>query len=91
LDTPSIAWIAGALENEDPLWLYKWWNANKFEYPLMAKAARDYLPVPAVEVAIERLFSGARDVLGLRRWSLKAETMRILILLKDCYKSWVGW
>ncbi|KAK9364575.1 hypothetical protein V1509DRAFT_678595, partial [Lipomyces kononenkoae] len=30
-------------------------------------AARDYLAIPASEVAVERLFSGGRDLLGLRR------------------------
>ena len=33
----------------------------------MAAAARDYLAIPASEVAVERVFSTARDVLGIRR------------------------
>ena len=30
----------------------------------MAQAARDYLLVPSADVGVERLFSGARDVLS---------------------------
>ncbi len=65
----------------------KWWKANAFDFPLMAQAARDYLPVPSAEVGVERLFSGARDVLGLRRHSMNAETMRWLMLLKGFYDN----
>ena len=50
------------------------------KHPLMAQAVRDYLPVPSAEVGIERVFSGGRDVLGLRRQSMSAETMQWLIL-----------
>ena len=32
---------------------------------------------------IERLFNIARNILGLRRMSMSAETLRALILLKD--------
>jgi hypothetical protein len=52
----------------------------------MAAAARDYLAILASEVSVERLFNAGRDVLGVRRYSMKAETMRILMLLDDVYK-----
>jgi hypothetical protein len=39
----------------------------------MAAAARDYLAIPASEVAVERVFSTARDVLGIRRFPPIAE------------------
>ena len=58
---------------------------NAFEFPLMAQALRDYLPVPSAEVGVERLFSDARNVLGIRRHCLNAETMRWLMLLKGYY------
>lgn len=51
----------------------------------MAQAVRDYSPVPSAEVGVERLFSDARDVLGLRRHRMNAETMRRLMLLKGHY------
>ena len=67
--------------------MLKWWKANTFEFPLMTRAARDYLSVPLTEVGVERVFSGARDVLGLRRQSMSADTMRSLVLLKGHYDS----
>jgi hypothetical protein len=51
----------------------------------MAQAARDYLSVPSAEVGVERQFSDARDVLGLRRHRMNAEKMRWLMLLKEVY------
>jgi hypothetical protein len=52
-------------------------------YPLMPQAVRDYLPVPSAEVGIERVFSGGRDMLGLRRQSMSVETMQWLLLLNE--------
>jgi hypothetical protein len=49
----------------DAQWVLKWWKANTFNFPLIAKAARDYLPIPSVEIGIEHEFSDARDILGL--------------------------
>jgi hypothetical protein len=67
-------------------WLFEWWRMNQDEFPRMAAAARDYLAIPASEVAVERLFNTGRDLLGLRRHSLSAETMRRLMLLRAVYK-----
>jgi hAT family protein len=72
---------------KDEGWLFSWWNTHKDEYPRMAAAARDYLAIPAAEVAVERLFSRGRDLLGIRRHSLKGETMRKVMLLRDIYSS----
>lgn len=52
----------------------------------MFAVARDYLPILGAEVDIERLFNIARDILGLRRASMSAETMRALVLVKDCIR-----
>jgi hypothetical protein len=52
----------------------------------MAKAARDILAVPASEVDVERLFSGGRDLLGIRRYALKGEMMNVLTLLKAFFE-----
>ena len=37
-------------------------------------------PVPSVEAGIERVFSGGRDMLSLRKQSMSAETMQWLML-----------
>jgi hypothetical protein len=49
----------------------------------MAKVARDYIPIPSSEADIERLFNDGRDILGVRRWSIKGNTLRTLMMLKD--------
>jgi hAT family C-terminal dimerisation region len=59
----------------DSNWLFNWWRLRKDEYPYMAAAARDYLAIPASEVACERLFSTGRDIIGIRRFSLHADTI----------------
>ncbi|KAJ5863000.1 hypothetical protein N7455_007273 [Penicillium solitum] len=82
LDSPPVNWSYHMIGDADAEWVLKWWKANAFNFPLMAKAARDYLPIPSAEVGIEREFSNARDVLGLRRHRLNAETMRWLMLLR---------
>ena len=51
----------------------------------MAAAARDYLAIPASEVAVKWLFNKGRDLLGLQGYLLNAETMRKLMLLRDMY------
>jgi len=53
----------------------------------MAQAARDLLAIPGSEVDVERLFCGGRDYLGIRRYALKGETMRILTLLKSHFEQ----
>jgi hypothetical protein len=42
--------------------------------------------VPSAEVDIERLFLRGRDLLGIRRFGLNGESIRILILLKAYFK-----
>lgn len=81
-DTPPISVADTTGQN----WLCNWWKMHKGEYPRMAAAARDYLAIPASEVAVERVFSTARDVLGIRRYSLKGDTIRMLMLIRDGYK-----
>jgi hypothetical protein len=82
LDSPPVSWSHPLIKDGDSEWVLKWLEANTFQYPLMAQAVRDCLPVPSAEVGIERVFSGGRDVLGLRRHLMSAETMRWLMLSK---------
>lgn len=72
---------------EDTNWLYNWWRVNRADYPRMAAAARDYLAIPASEVSVERLFSKGRDVIGIRRHSMTADTMRMLMLMDNAYRE----
>ncbi|KAJ5765292.1 hypothetical protein N7520_004851 [Penicillium odoratum] len=81
-DTPPISFADTTGQN----WLWSWWKMYKGEYPRMAVAARDYLAIPASEVAVESVFSTARNVLGIRRYSLKGDTIKMLMLIRNGYK-----
>ena len=71
--------------NNDPDFLRKWWKEHASQWPYLAEAARDLLPCSASEVDVERLFSGCRDEYGIRRHALKAETVRVMTLLRSTY------
>jgi hypothetical protein len=64
LDTPPINVSYISKDN----WLFEWWNSRQGEYPQMACAARDFLPLPASEVVCERLFSTGRVVETSIKW-----------------------
>jgi hypothetical protein len=81
-NTPSVNFVLNEKENQTE-WILNWWKVHKQEYPLIFQVARDYPPIPGAEINIERLFNIAREILGLRRASMTAETLRALILLKD--------
>ncbi|KAF5338562.1 hypothetical protein D9758_016540 [Tetrapyrgos nigripes] len=71
----------------DPL---EWWHARCDQFPSLYRFARDILCIPAnftfyasgSAVAVERVFSGGRDTVSLRRASLKAETIQALMVVK---------
>ncbi|KAJ5895699.1 hypothetical protein N7495_007390 [Penicillium taxi] len=49
-------------------WLLNWWRKHADEYPRLAIAAQAFLGIPFSEVAVERLFSKGRDMIGIRRY-----------------------
>ena len=59
-----------------------WWKSNCHKYPLIAKAARVILCVPATSVPSERVFSTAGDIVSAQRASLSPENVDALIFLK---------
>jgi hypothetical protein len=73
--------------NNGPNFVRLWWKEHASEWPLLAQAARDLMPCSASEVDVERLFSGCRDEIGIRRHSLKPDTIRVLTLLRSAYCS----
>ena len=82
LDTPPITFKLNKSEDQTQ-WTLNWWDGNRYEYPCMAQAARDYLPIPASEVDVERLFNVGRDILGVRRFAISGNTLRTVMMLKD--------
>ncbi|KAG9221990.1 hypothetical protein CCMSSC00406_0009198 [Pleurotus cornucopiae] len=63
----------------DPI---QWWYSRRHHFPSLYRLARNLLAIPGSAVAVERIFSGARDTISLRRASLKPQTIEILMLLK---------
>ena len=59
-----------------------WWKANCHKFPLLAKAARCILCVPATSVPSERVFSTAGDKVTAQHASLSPQTVDILVFLK---------
>jgi hypothetical protein len=53
---------------------------SRVSVPKILLKSTDCLPGSAV--AVERVFSGGRDTIGLRRASLKAETIQTLMFVK---------
>ncbi|KAJ8515669.1 hypothetical protein ONZ45_g6946 [Pleurotus djamor] len=70
-------------ENFDHCDPIKWWVGRKSQFPDLFRLARDILSIPGSAVAVERVFSGGRDTISLRRASLKPETIRTLMLVKQ--------
>jgi hypothetical protein len=70
-----------------PNWLFNWWRVHRDEYPKMAAAAKDYLAIPTSEVSVERKFSSGRDLLRIWRFSMKSDTMRMLMLMDNVYNN----
>jgi hypothetical protein len=66
LDTPTVKYFGSKTADQEQ-WILDWWNTNKSQYVCMSRVARDYLAIPASQVGCERLFSGRRDLLGIRR------------------------
>jgi len=70
------------LKTECPL---KWWREIGCKaYPNLAKAARDYLAVPATTCTSERAFSEGRQVVDFTRHQLSDK----MIQANMCLKSW---
>jgi hypothetical protein len=81
-DTPTISTGFDISQNQTEF-IRNWWKANRLEFSCMAKVPQDHFAIPAAEVDIERLFNGRRDVLGIRRFSMKSKTLGTLLRLKD--------
>lgn len=69
----------GIKMSENPL---LWWKKNEPRYPLLARAAKMYLSIPATSVPSERVFSTAGDILTEQRARLKPMQLDRLLFLK---------
>ncbi|CAI5789991.1 finger BED domain-containing 1-like [Podarcis lilfordi] len=63
---------------QDPL---QWWKMHHTQYPLLARAARKLLGVPATSVPAGWLFSSAGDAMHTKRQALTPEHVDMLVFL----------
>jgi hypothetical protein len=67
----------------DPI---QWWAGCHSQFPNLSQLACDILAIPGSAVAVERIFSGGCDTISLWRASLQPNTIRTLMLLKQCLR-----
>ena len=60
----------------------KWWSARILQFPNLSQLTRDLLSIPGSAVTVERIFSGGRDTISIRRARLSASLIRTLMFLK---------
>lgn len=65
---------------------YEWWKQNKHQYPNIAEVATRYLPIPATQVASERMFSVSGNIVTQRRELLRPDHVEQLTFLHDNFK-----
>ena len=73
-----------SLHNPKPL---KWWSVNNTKYPLVAKAARKWLSVPATSTPSERVFSICGIVDTAKRTRLLGESVEAQVFLHNNYNN----
>ncbi|OJT06528.1 Zinc finger BED domain-containing protein RICESLEEPER 2 [Trametes pubescens] len=80
LDDPGI----GTTKHTDTV---EYWWEHRHVYPTLARMALDILPIPASSVAVERLFSRAREVSTDRRSRLGPDLFEWLECLHHFWRS----
>ena len=63
--------------------ILKYWSTKQYQYPTIARIARDHLAIPATSAASERVFSNGSDIITKKRNRLSPSTIRYLLCLRD--------
>ena len=61
----------------------KYWASKEYEFPIIARMARDHLAIPATSAASESVFSIGGDIITKKRNRLGADNTRRLLCLRD--------
>jgi len=62
--------------------IYQYWKAKQYDYPVVAKIARDHLAIPATSAPSECVFSGSGNIVTKNRNRLTGSTLRMIVCLK---------
>jgi hypothetical protein len=96
-DSDDDLYVTTATSYQEPEWkrwnnegcpgpqtdILKYWAAKQYQYPVIAKIARDHLAIPATSAASERVFSNGSDIITKKRNRLSPSTVRYLLCLRD--------
>jgi hypothetical protein len=63
--------------------ILKYWTSKEYEFPTIARMARDHLAIPATSAASESVFSIGSDIITKKRNRLGADNTRRLLCLRD--------
>jgi hypothetical protein len=63
--------------------ILKYWASKEYEFPTIARMARDHLAIPATSAASECVFSVGSDIVTKKRNRLGAGNTRRLLCLQD--------
>jgi hypothetical protein len=62
--------------------IYQYWKAKQYDYPIVAKIAKDHFAIPAMSAPSESVFSIGGDVVTKKRNRLTGDTVRFIVCLK---------
>ena len=63
--------------------IFKYWASKEYEFPIIARIARDHLAIPATSAASECVFSVGGDIVTKKRNKLSTSNTRRLLCLRD--------
>jgi hypothetical protein len=63
--------------------ILKYWASKEYEFPIVARMARDHLAIPATSAPSECVFSVGSDIITKKRNRLGGENTRRLLCLRD--------
>jgi hypothetical protein len=64
--------------------IYAFWRAKQYDYPIIARIAKDYLAIPATSAPSECVFSQGGDIVTKKRNKLTGDSIRMIV----CLKAW---
>ncbi|RLN88048.1 hypothetical protein BBJ28_00021855 [Nothophytophthora sp. Chile5] len=74
---------ASKIKRDNKIDAYKWWGANRDNYPTIAPLARKWLGCVATSVPSERAFSTGGNIVTVKRCSLKPEFVRDIVFVAE--------
>ncbi len=63
--------------------ILRYWASKEYEFPTIARMARDHLAIPATSAASESVFSIGGDIITKKRNRLGADNTRRLLCMRD--------